>query len=97
MIIDTKQTDLIKGLDSLISQLSGIRHYYEVLEEKTALEHIENFKKETHLACVMHPAYTPSIFNIGLLGETNAEGMPTPVKLQEIINEYISMEHTTAE
>jgi len=63
MIIDTKQTTLVKGLDRLIGQLTGIKYYYEDLETKATLERVEDFKKENHLAYVMSPAYTEPKFD----------------------------------
>jgi hypothetical protein len=71
MIIDTKQTTLVKGLDALIGQLTGIKYYYEDLEEKATLERVEEFQKETHLAYVMSPAYEPK-FDFTLLVDGSA-------------------------
>jgi hypothetical protein len=63
MIIDTSllatKPSLVKGLDALIGQLTGIKYYYEDLEEKATLQRVEDFKKETHLAYVMGPTYEP--------------------------------------
>jgi hypothetical protein len=67
MIIDTAlfttNPSLAKGLDVLIGQLTGLKFYYEDLEEKTALQRVEDFKKENHLAYVMSPAYTEPKFD----------------------------------
>ena len=71
MIIDTQQKNLIKILDALIGQLSGIKFYYEDLEEKATLERVENFKKETHLAYVMHPSYEPK-FDFNFLEDVSS-------------------------
>jgi hypothetical protein len=73
MIIDTKQTTLVKGLDALIGQLSGIKYYYEEQEEKATLQRVEDFKKETHLAYVMSPAYTEPKFDFTLLATSNSD------------------------
>jgi len=75
MIIDTSllatKPSLVKGLDALIGQLSGIKFYYEDLEEKATLERVENFKKETHLAYVMHPSYEPK-FDFNFLEDVSS-------------------------
>jgi hypothetical protein len=72
MIIDTKQKNLVKGLDALIGQLTGIKYYYEDLEEKATLQRVEEFKKETHLAYVMSPTYEPK-FDFTLLVTSNSD------------------------
>jgi len=72
MIIDTKQTSLVKSLDALIGQLTGIKYYYEDLEEKATLQRVEDFKKETHLAYVMGPTYEPK-FDFTLLATSNSD------------------------
>jgi len=67
MIIDTAlfttTPSLAKGLDSLIGQLTGLKFYYEELEEKATLQRVEDFKKENHLTYVMSPAYTEPKFD----------------------------------
>jgi hypothetical protein len=75
MIIDTSllatKPSLVKGLDALIGQLTGIKYYYGDLEEKATLERVQEFKKETHLAYVMSPAYEPKFdFSSTLLSDS---------------------------
>jgi len=99
MIIDTKQTSLVKGLDALIGQLSGIKYYYEDLEEKATVERVEQFKKETHLAYVMSPAYEPTKFDYTLLADgsaTKSDKVNTFV-FDQSTNKVSSKEHMIAE
>jgi hypothetical protein len=44
MIIDGSSKSLVKDLDTLLGQLTGIRYYYKEQEEAATLERIEEFR-----------------------------------------------------